>query len=159
MLFVLVVFVTWCLNSGILGRMDDFRPPKPLSFDGDIATGWQEWRQRFELFLEAKEATGNSDATRIAMLLTAIGPEGIRRFNNFQWATGEDKTKFDHVIQKFETELNGEKRIVFNRYQFWDYKRGDHQMFDEFWLFWEPWPKRVIFRRRKIWLETKLFLL
>ena len=58
MLFVLVVFVTWCLNSGIWGRMDDFRPPKPLSFDGDIATGWQEWRQRFELFLEAKEATG-----------------------------------------------------------------------------------------------------
>ena len=112
--------------------MDDFRPPKPLSFDGDIATGWQEWRQRFELFLEAKEATGKSDATRITMLLTAIGPEGIRRFNNFQWATGEDKTKFDHVIQKFETELNGEKRIVFNRYQFWDYKRGDHQMFDDF---------------------------
>ena len=132
MLFVLVVFVTWCLNSGILGRMDDFRPPKPLSFDGDIATGWQEWRQRFELFLEAKAATGKSDATRIAMLLTAIGPEGIRSFNNFQWATGEDKTKFDHVIQKFETELNGEKRIVFNRYQFWDYKRGDHQMFDDF---------------------------
>ena len=63
-----------------------------------LATDWQEWRQRFELFLETTEATGKSDATRIAMMFTAIGPEGIQRLCNFHWAAGEDKTKFLNQI-------------------------------------------------------------
>ena len=39
----------------------------------------------------------------------------------------EDKTKY-----KFQKEFAGMKRVVFARYQFWDYQRGEAQPFDEF---------------------------
>ena len=106
----------------LAARMDDFRPPPKLSFEGDVAEQWREWRQLFELYLEAKEATGKEDKTKVAMLLSAMGPAGVSRYNQFEWATGEDKNKFDIVVNKFETELIGERRVVFNRHQFWEYQ-------------------------------------
>ena len=87
--------------------MDDFQPPPNLSFKGDVAEQWREWRQLFEVYMEAKEATGKEDKTKGAMLLLAMGPEWGRRYNQFGWATGEAKNKFDTVISKFETELGG----------------------------------------------------
>ena len=79
-----------------------------------------------------RQATGKEDKTKVAMLLSAMGPEGVRRYNQFQWATGEDKDKFDTVVNKFETELIGERRVVFNRHQFWEYQRSEHQQFDDY---------------------------
>ena len=40
--------------------------------------------------------------------------------------------KFDDVKAKFENELAGRKRIVFSRYQFWEYSKTVGQTFDEF---------------------------
>ena len=114
--------------------MDDFKPPVRLSFEGDVAQAWKEWKQMFELYLMAKEATEKSDATKIAMLLTSMGPEGVKRFNHFSWdaTTGEDKSKYDSVMAKFDSVLSGENRVVFNRYKFWDYQRSEHQTFDDY---------------------------
>ena len=59
-------------------KMDhDFRLPEYLSLQGNPAENWRRWRQRFELYLTAKEADKKSDATKIAMLLSAIGPEAL----------------------------------------------------------------------------------
>ena len=66
------------------------------------------------------------------MLLSAVGPEALERYNHFEWREGEDKNKFDHVKAKFEKEFAGQKRIVFSRYQFWDSSRTAGQTFDEF---------------------------
>ena len=88
--------------------------------------------QRFELYLVAKEKTEKPDETKIAMLLSAIGPEALERYNHFEWSEGEDNTKFDDVKAKFENELAGRKRIVFSRYQFWVYSKTAGQTFDEF---------------------------
>ena len=112
--------------------MEDFKPPKKLSFEGDVATNWKEWRQMFELYMVAKESTEKPDQTKIAMLLTIMGPEGVKRFNHFAWSQSEDKDKYNDVINKFNVELSGEKREVFNRYQFWDHKRTEHQGFEDF---------------------------
>ena len=86
----------------------------------------------FEIYLTAVEADGKPDKTKIAMLLSAIGTEGVRRFNHMVWNAGEDKTKFTDVVKKLDAEFGGEERLVFNRFKFWEYKRGDHQEFDEF---------------------------
>ena len=86
--------------------------------------------------MTAKEADKKPDATKIAMLLSAIGPEALERFNHFDWQTegddAEDKTKYKVVLRKFQKEFAGMKRVVFARYQFWDYQRAEGQPFDEF---------------------------
>ena len=86
--------------------------------------------------MTAKEADNKPDATKIATLMSAIGPEALERFNHFEWQTegddAEDKRKYKVVRRKFRKELAGMKRVVFARYQFWDYQRVEGQPFDEF---------------------------
>ncbi len=115
----------------------EFRPPEKLSFEGDVAGNWKKWKQMFELYLDAKDATGKSDKVKIGMLLSAMGPDGVERFNNFKWVTepadqAEDKNKYDHVMTKFNKELSGDKRIVFNRFKFWGFQRAEQQPFDDY---------------------------
>ena len=116
--------------------MDDFKLPEYLSLQRNPAENWRRWRQRFELYLTAKEADKKPDATKIAMLLSAIGPEALERFNHFEWQTegddAKDKTKYKVVLCKFQKEFAGMKRVVFARCQFWDYQCGEGQPFDEF---------------------------
>ena len=112
--------------------MDKFKPPDRLSLDGDVAANWKQWIQLFELFIQASESTDKPDGVKIAMILSAMGPEGVARFNNFGWETGEDKTKYADVVKKFEKEIGGQKRVVFNRYKFWDCSRTEKQPFDEY---------------------------
>ena len=61
-------------------------------------------------------------ATKIAMLLSSVGPEALERYNNFSpsWHS------------KLDTELEGQKRIVFSNYPFWDHSKTSGQTFDEF---------------------------
>ena len=110
----------------------DFKPPEYLSLQGNSSENWRRWIQRFELYIATKEKTKKPDSTKVAMLLSAIGPEALERFNHFVWTEGEDKAKFDHVKTKFESEFAGQKRIVFSRYQFWDCSRTAEKTFDEF---------------------------
>ena len=86
----------------------------------------------FTLYLEATESTSKTDATKIAMLLTCMGLDGVRRFNQFAFSPVSDKIKYDKVVDKFTSELSGEKRMVFNQFKFWEYKWSDHQGFDDF---------------------------
>ena len=116
----------------LFGTMNDLKPPLRLSFDGDVAHNWTEWLQMFTFYLEATESTSKTDATKIAMLLTCMGPDGVRRFNQFEFSPVSHKDKYDKVVDKFTSELSEEKRVVFNRFIFLEYKRSDHQGFDDF---------------------------
>ena len=112
--------------------MDDLKPPGHLSFDGDVPSNWENWKQLFELYLTAKELEKKEDKQKIAILLTAMGAEAVARFNQFSWDNEEDKKKYQQVLDKFNAEFSGEKRIVFNRFKFWEFQRPEAQPFDEF---------------------------
>ena len=56
----------------------------------------------------------------------------MARFNQFSWDNDEDKEKYQQVLDKFNAEFSGEKRIVFNRFKFWEFQRPEAQPFDEF---------------------------
>ena len=112
--------------------METFHPPRPLNMDEDVGLSWPRWLRRFRQFLAANEADKKSDETKIGMLLSAIGEEAEERFEQFQWASGEDKNKFEVVVTKFDTEFAGEKRVVFNRYLFWSQYRPEGQKFQEY---------------------------
>ena len=61
-----------------------------------------------------------------------MGAEAVARFNQFSWDNEEDKKKYQQVLDKFNAEFSGEKRIVFNRFKFGEFQRPEAQPFDEF---------------------------
>jgi hypothetical protein len=110
----------------------EFKPPANMCLQGNVADNWKLWEQQFKNFMTAKEADGKNDDVKIAMLLTCIGPDALERYNQFQFAEGEDRGSYDLVLEKFNTHFSGLKRTVFSRYQFWTHKRGEAQPFDNF---------------------------
>ena len=63
----------------------DFKPPEQLGLKGSPAGNWRRWRQVFESYLLAKEAHEKANKIKITMLLSAIGPEALERYNHFTW--------------------------------------------------------------------------
>lgn len=108
----------------------EFQPPQRLSLQGNVAENWRIFRQRFELFLTAKEAHKKHDEVKIAMLLTTMGPEALDRYNHLEFKEGEDPSKYETVISKLEAHFKGMKRVVYSRYQFWTHKRSEAQPFE-----------------------------
>lgn len=102
----------------------ELKPPESLCLQGNVAENWRTWKQRFDNYLLATESDKKSDAVKIALLLTCMGPEALDRYNHFDYTEGEDKTKYKTVLQKFDIHFQGMKRTVFCRYQFWTHQRG-----------------------------------
>ena len=102
----------------------DFKPPGPLSLEGNVSENWKLFKQQFTNFLIAKESDKKADSIRIAQLLTCVGHEALERYNQFEFAEGEDNTKFDDVIKKFDKNFDTLKRTVFCRYTFWTNQRN-----------------------------------
>ena len=80
-----ITYVLGSQQGAQIKMASDFRPPEQLSLEGNPPENWRRWRQRFELYLLAKEAHEKDDKIKIAMLLSAIGPEALERYNHFTW--------------------------------------------------------------------------
>ena len=70
-----------------------FKPSETLSLQGNVAENWKCWKQKFDIFLTAKEATEKADSIKIAMLPNTIGEEALDRYNQFTYKQGEDERK------------------------------------------------------------------
>lgn len=113
---------------------NEFEPPEQFVFDDEnvsTAESWTAWKRRYELFLFAKEAHGKPDQVKIGMLLTCMGREAVRRFDNIDWKAGEDKTKYDHVLKKWDELLDPEDKEIMARFQFWNKKWPEEKGFSE----------------------------
>ena len=93
---------------------DDFRPPPAFCFEGlNLSQEWKEWRRMFELYIDAKDANGKSDKIKIGMFLSAMGPDAVKRFDQYTWDDPDDKQKYTSVVQRFEDELTEADNEVF----------------------------------------------
>ena len=122
-----VTHVLGSQKNAQIKMVSDFKPPQQLSLERSPAENWRRWRQRFELYLLGKEAHEKADKIQIAMLLSAIGPEALERYNHFTWpepVEGDEKNKvpgkdvYEDVLSRFEQEFAGMKRVVFSRFKF-----------------------------------------
>ncbi|GLV48422.1 hypothetical protein CBL_20979 [Carabus blaptoides fortunei] len=86
----------------------EFKPPRGLNLEGDVSQNWKDFKQKFDIFLEANEYTSKTDAIKIAMLLNCIGDEALALYNTFKINENEgakydsqESETFDH----YQTEL------------------------------------------------------
>ena len=64
------------LYLGLLRKMEYFRPPSFMSFDGNVSENWRKWRQQITLYLSATEKDAKSDKIKSSILLHCIGEKG-----------------------------------------------------------------------------------
>lgn len=108
------------------------KSPTCLSFDGNVSQNWKVWYQKLDLYLKASGGSKKEDETKIAILLNLIGDDGLRIFNTFEFAEGEDKKKFEVVVKKFESHCNPIKNQVLSHFKFFSKVQDSSETFDEF---------------------------
>ena len=86
-----------------MSERDYIKPPPPLSYEGNVAESWKEWRQLFELYLVATETDTKPDKTKITVLLTSLGAENDNRLR--------DKIVFDTQSEALKERLLREKDL------------------------------------------------
>ena len=72
-------------------------PPKPLTFEGNVAESWRRWIQQFGLYLNATGIDKKPSQVQCSTLLTVAGQEAVEIFNTFGLSR-EDAKKIDVVI-------------------------------------------------------------
>ena len=60
--------------------MDKLPALKPLKLEGNLARNWRRWKQRYELFMTATEASKKSVKIQSSMLLHLIGEDALELF-------------------------------------------------------------------------------
>ncbi|KAK9728089.1 hypothetical protein QE152_g18123 [Popillia japonica] len=81
-----------------------FKVPGPLLLEANLAENWNKFKQKFNLYLEATGTKDATEAKKIAILLTAVGDDGLDIYNAFTYSSTEDKNKLETIIKKFEVQ-------------------------------------------------------
>ncbi|KAI3355026.1 hypothetical protein L3Q82_017850 [Scortum barcoo] len=100
--------------------MESVKPPDAVSWTENVDCEWRMFKQRFMLYLQAVGLDSKPDAQKIALLLTVAGPQAVEVYNTFVYTDGEDKDKFDTVVQKFDEHCSPKKNETLERIQLKD---------------------------------------
>ncbi|XP_048054388.1 uncharacterized protein K02A2.6-like [Megalobrama amblycephala] len=112
--------------------MESVKPPDAVNWTGNIDCEWRTFKQRFTLYLQAVGLDEQSDARKIALLLTVTGPQSIEVFNTLVFDRAEDKGSFEKVIEKFDLHCSPKKNETFERYVFRSRLQLQGETFDSF---------------------------
>lgn len=110
----------------------EFRPPKEMSFVGNIADQWKDWYQQFQIFLIASGRSNEDDARKINILLNLMGTQGIKIFNNFKKPKKDSDLTYDFAFKWFNEYCQPKKNIIFQRFKFGGCIQKEGQSMDEF---------------------------
>lgn len=69
-------------------------PPSAMEFSGFLDENWKFYKQKFELFLKATDAGKKSSEVKASILLSTIGDEALKIYNNLKF--DEENTKMDY---------------------------------------------------------------
>jgi hypothetical protein len=87
------------------------KPPRALSFEGNVAENWRRWIQHFRLFLNATGRDKKSEEIQCSTLLAVAGEDAMEVYNTFVFAEGLNCTKF-------ELYCTPKKNVTFERHVF-----------------------------------------
>lgn len=112
----------------------DLKTPSEMNFTSNMEVNWKNWKQRLSFYLLATDRTSKSDETKIAILLTLIGEDGLNVYNTLKETEihEKDKLSFDKVIKAFNNYCCGKKNIVYERHVFLKCKRQEGQSIENY---------------------------
>lgn len=93
------------------------KPPQPLSFEGNVKENWNNWKQRFHLYLAATGLDSKPQARQVAICLHVIGEEALEKYNTFE-LSAEQRGKLEDVLKAFENYCLPKDNESVNRHMF-----------------------------------------
>lgn len=112
--------------------MMELKPPEHLKLSGNVDSNCRTFQQQFRLYMDAMGLDLKPDARKVALLLTVAGPQAIEVYNTFVYEEGEDRSKLDTVLVKFEAHCSPKKNETYERYVFRSRLQQPGESFDNF---------------------------
>ena len=109
--------------------MAKFQTPKEFSFE---SVEWAAWRERYERYCWTCKLDTEDDAVRIDALIYSMGDKCDKIVQTFSYATGEDKTKYDTIIAKFEEFYVPRRNEIYERSIFHSRKQGASESIEQY---------------------------
>ena len=107
------------------------KPPKALSFEGNLDENYRVWAQQYELYALAAGVTDKAENVQVATFLHVAGPQAQQVFNSFD-LTEAEKVKIETVQKKFKLYCSPKKNITYIRFVFFTRNQGVTENFDSF---------------------------
>lgn len=107
------------------------KPPHHLSFEGNIAENWKQFKQLFEIFMIASGYKEKTSEVRAAIFLNIVGEEAIEKFNTFDLSDAERKDA-EKVMKAMEDYCMPKSNESVDRHIFFNRKQNPGESFDEF---------------------------
>ena len=123
--------VTWC-QEGDLEMANLCKPPNALSFTGNTAQNWRDFKEQLTWYLAGTEASEKSDLAKIGIMLSHAGKEARDVYKTFEWAAEGDDKKFEKVLEAFQRYCLPRKNIIYERHGFWTIQQEDHETIDAY---------------------------
>ena len=112
------------------GNMDKLQPPSALALTGNLAEHWRRFKQQFEIYEIASGLARKDGNVRAMTLLHMAGSEALKVYNTFQWDEGDDNTKVDKIMEKFERCCNPRKNLTFELHYFFSRNQLEGESID-----------------------------
>ena len=94
-------------------------PPPPPSFSGDaVRESWKLFKQKWENYAIITNLNDHPKEYQVALLLHAMGDEGLRIFNGFTFNTAADERTTAEIVAKFDTFVVGEVNETYESFVF-----------------------------------------
>lgn len=105
---------------------------RPLVIEnGDnAAEKWKQWKQRFEIFMDANEINNFPIAKQTAILLNVIGDEALKIFNSFN--IDRKQTKVEDILKKFDEKFSPHSNVTVERYNFFTRMQRQDETLEEY---------------------------
>lgn len=107
------------------------KPPHHLSFEGNIAENWKQFKQLFEIFMIASGYKEKTSEVRAAIFLNIVGEEAIEKFNTFDLSDA-DRKDAEKVMKAMEDYCMPKSNESVDRHIFFNRKQNQGESFDEF---------------------------
>lgn len=110
--------------------MEVFKLPPELNLRENAVNNWKNFKQRFEIYLEAFDNTKVSDKRKVAIFLNFIGEEALDVFNTFKLI--KEKLTLEQAFEAFEDYLKPRTNVVIERHKFLTRVQKQNEPFDDF---------------------------
>ena len=106
--------------------------PKPLKTEGNLASNWKKFKRSWDNYAIVARLNRFEDEFKTATSLSCIGEDALEVFEGLDFASEEDRTKFDIVVTKFKELCLGEANETYERFVFNSRQKNENETVDQY---------------------------
>ena len=106
--------------------------PKPLKTEGNLASNWKKFKRAWDNYATVARLNRFEEEFKTATFLSCIGEEAMEIFEGLDFASEDERTKFDIVVEKFQDLCLGETNETYERFLFNSRQKNETESVDQY---------------------------